>query len=106
MSQHTRIFTVLWFFVRFNLHQSLCNNLKCSIMSPVSVIPKYIKVPLLLRMCQLGLLVSLYCDILLVFGSVLKLALNLVFDFRLCGVLKEKVCWVWGGWGSGRINVQ
>ena len=61
-------------------------------MSPVSVTPKYIKVPLLLRMCQLGFLVSLYCDILLVFGSVLKLTLKLLFDFRLCGVLKEKAC--------------
>lgn len=47
-------------------------------MSPVSVIPKYIKVRLVLRMCQLGLLVSLYCDILFVFGGVLKLTLSLV----------------------------
>jgi len=63
-------------------------------MSPVSVTPKYIKVPLLLRICQLGLLVSLYCDILLVFGSVLKLTLNLVFDFRPCGVLKRKASFI------------
>jgi len=63
-------------------------------MSPVSVTLKYIKVPLLLHMCQLGILVSLYCDILLVFGSVLKLTRNLVFDFGLCGVLKGKACFV------------
>jgi hypothetical protein len=79
-------------------------------MSLVSVIPKHIKVPLVLRMCQLGLLVSLYCDILLVFGSVLQLAISLVFYFRLCGVLKGKVCFVIGGGGVGggsvRINVQ